>query len=140
MSRRNVTTKEVEQNVQYLLDNMSGEGGNTANPLEIKTITYVGNGEGTNVITFIDEPKIILSVFGEAPDGNYIRLGVPIPFVTHKGGTDNVFTEGNALGYGGHAGAVYEVDATAKTLTFKRDDDIGACFNGEGKTYTVYYI
>lgn len=44
--RRNVTTKEVEQNVQYLLDNMSGEGGGTSKLSELEDVTITNATDG----------------------------------------------------------------------------------------------
>lgn len=144
MSRRNVTTKEVEQNVQYLLDNMNGEGGNGGNggnPFEVKTLSYTGVGGREHTIDFGETIHAILCIRGMGSDNHPIIQTFPL-FAVDDGimYSDVTWWGSGYSGVGGHVGneGMFEDDNTKYHII--RGSDDGACFNLANAEYTVYYI
>ena len=108
----------------------------------IRTKTYTGDGSVPLVVTFDEVPTMILNIFGNGQGSQVIAF----PFVyglTSFGGvyvTPNPWTPPTQAG-GNHL--LYKVAYSngGKTMTVRASaGDVGAQFNQNGDTYTIYYL
>lgn len=133
--RRNVTNKEVENNVKYLLSNM-GSGS-----VSLKSFTFEGvdeNGISSNIVDLPKDCNIIIGVMGEGTLQDYdITVTANIIYLT-KATIQTCMTiySGNNYIEGSVINCLYSVENGK--IKFEQIDN-GNPFNYQ-ISYTVYYI
>ena len=111
--------------------------------LKVKSFTYTGNGQSTNIITFPTLPKVILSIYGRYNfvDGEYVGqawLSTTIWGAQPMGSTHN--GAGNGVGVNVSEWAVaLKFDDNAKTMTITGNNTY-ISLNNNNFEYIVTYI
>lgn len=133
--RRNVTTKEVENNVQYLLNNMC------SGSVSLKSFTFEGedeNGLSSNMVDLPNDCNIILGVFGEGTMQDYDITVSANNIYLNKATIQSCMTiySGNNFIEGAVINSLYSVEKGK--IKFEPIEN-GNPFNYQ-LSYTVYYI
>lgn len=102
--------------------------------LEVKSFTYTGTGETTNVIQFTEIPKVILSIEGHANSTTYLQ-SANICWDKTQFGQGFILTGTSTNGFAYSLG--YNNNDKQLTIT---GSQATRAFNASGYEYTVYYI
>lgn len=121
VTREEIFLKKIAEN--------SGSGG-----LAVKTLTYNGNGNTTNVITFPDTPTEILSIDGMGINGGYVH------FSAFRFGSSVALGCYRDLNFGNNGTIIITASVSGNDLTLSGGADSGAVCNANGETYTIIYI
>jgi len=109
-------------------------GTGTSNDTSIKKLTYTGDGNLTNQITFPTTPTVILSIDGMGLDNGYVSLS---SFRFGSRAVSGLYfnTESSLSGEIRLRAAV-----NGNSLTLSMGADAGSVCNVNGETYTVTYM
>lgn len=107
--------------------------------VEVKTMTYTGDGQSTSTIDFAEElllPTVILGICGESANG-YYACSTPVLY----GVQERVFcywSQAGLVNKNSSPNIVSYTDNNSKMHITAANS--GEAMNDNGKTYTVYYI